>query len=403
MKNLLSKVFENVSKKFLFKRRFPLLLSTYMRFSSIMGISIVLQLYMIDLGANLFHVGLLSTLRGIAAVSFSPIWGILSDRKDRKSYLILSSFISLIVLLFYPTASTVILLMVLVFIFSLANAGFNPIATALSSESSEKRGIEISFFNSALAAGNFTSRVMMGVFLIWISVRVSLWLFALVFAFSIIPLFFIKERERNPKFARKRNFLMNVEDFHLMKNNGLWSVYIASFMRQAGTSGWLSLIAVYLVYAVKLSPSTVGFISGLNPLVQIFSTLYFAKLVEKRNAKQVMIVGMLLSALSPFLLAIVKNSIGASIAFGILGLGYGAFISGTTTYISFATPSDLRGRFMGLFSSSRSMGSIVGPLVAGGVATILGYKFMFFLMVAFEIASFFVIKEFFKEKDFSTK
>ncbi len=378
------------------KERFPLLLSTFIRFSSIMGIAIVLQLYMVDLGASLFHVGLLSTLRGVAAVIFSPIWGILSDRKNRKPYLILSSFISLIALMLYPTASTVTWLMILVFFFASANAGFNPIATALSSEKSKRRGLEISFFNSALAAGNFASRMIMGIFLIWISVKASLWLFAFIFTLSIIPLFLIKEKHSD-LIKRRKHFLISVEDFRLMKNNGLWSVYIASFMRQAGTSGWLSVIAVYLVYSVKLSASTVGFISGLNPLVQIFSTLYFARLVEKRNSKHVMIIGMLLSALAPLLLAVVKNSVGASIAFGVLGLGYGAFISGTTTYISFATTSDLRGRFMGLFSSSRSMGSIVGPLIAGSMATILGYNFMFFLMTAFEITSFFIIKEFFKE------
>lgn len=382
-----------------FKKRFPLLFSTFLRFSSTMGLSLVVQLYMTDLGATLFDVGMFSTLRGIGSVIFSPIWGVFSDRKSRKFYLVLSGLLTAVVLFLYPFAPSIGWFLLLVFVFASMNAGFTPIATALASEESKRRGREISFFNSALSAGNFASKVFMGFFLIWFSVRISLWLFIVLFAVSVAALFLIKENGAgNPAPKKNKRFLMGIDDLNLIKNSGLWSIYLASFLRQAGTSGSISVIAVYLVQKVGFTASSVGFLAGLNPLVQIFSTLYFAKLVEKKKSKFVMIFGMTLSALSPFSFAFGKNLIGVVLAFSVLGFGYGAFISGTTTYISFATSSDLRGRFMGLFSSSRSMGMILGPLVAGSFATFFGYEPMFFVMGSLTLAGSMVLALFFKER-----
>ncbi len=382
-----------------FKKRFPLLFSTFLRFSSTMGLSLVIQLYMTDLGATLFDIGLFSALNGIGSVIFSPVWGVFSDGKGRKRYLALSSVLAAAVLFLYPFAPSIGIFLLLVFVFASMNAGFAPIATALASEGSKRRGREISFYNSATSTGNFASKVFMGFFLIWLSVKVSLWLFIIIFAIGVIALFLIKENgPQNPDAGKGKRFLMGIDDLKLMKSSGIWSIYMASFLRQAGTSGSIAVIAVYLVQKVGVSASTVGFLAGLNPLVQIFSTLYFARLVERKNSKFVMVLGIALSALSPFSFALGKNLIGIALAFSVLGFGYGAFISGTTTYISFATASELRGRFMGLFSSSRAMGTIFGPLVSGSLAAFLGYEPMFFVMGALTLAGSTVMAVFFKER-----
>ncbi len=66
----------------------------FTRNAVVMGLSLILQLYMTSLGANIFLVGVVSALGGIGTILFSPIWGSLSDRGGRKFYLIISSLIA---------------------------------------------------------------------------------------------------------------------------------------------------------------------------------------------------------------------------------------------------------------------------------------------------------------------
>ncbi len=380
------------------KKRLPLLSSTFFRITSTAGISVVLQLYMADLGASLLEIGSMSSLRGLATIVFSPIWGSLSDKHGRKRYLLISSLISLLVLLFYPSASTPLLIITLVSIFAAANSGFTPIATALSSENSKRRGVEISFFNTAISIGNFTSKIMIGFTLLIISVKTSLWIFILIFAISVIPLFWVKERN-NHRDTKKRKLFFNMEDMKLMRESNLWSIYVGTFLRQFGVNGMLSIAAVYMVYGVKLSPFMVGFLASLNPLVQIFSILFFARMAEKkRSSKPSILFGMFFSVLSLLFFAVWKSPVGIASAYSCLGLGYGAFISGTTTYISFAVSSSLRGKFMGLFTSARSVGVVLGSLTAGMMSQLFGYENAFLVMCVLVLSAFFMILFFFKEK-----
>ncbi len=382
------------------KKRLSLLSTIFIRTSSIAGISIVLQLYMTNLGATLFQVGVASSLRGLAAIAFSPIWGSLSDKNGRKKYLFISSLMSLSILIFYPLAPNALWLMLLIFLFASTNSGFTPIATALASESSKRRGVEISFLNSAISVGNFVGKIIVGVVFLWISIELSLWIFILIFASSIMPLIAVNEKKRSKPSPKKRsNIFVNLEDVKLMKENQLWSVYIGTFLRQFGINGVLSIIAIYMVYSAKLTPSMTGFLAGLNPLVQIFSILFFARVVEKKNSKHSIMFGMALSALSLLFFAVWKSVLGISLAYIILGFGYGAFISGATTYISFVTSSNLRGRFMGLFSSFRSIGVVSGSLTAGAMAMAFGYEFSFIFMSALVGTAFLIVWLFFKEKN----
>jgi MFS family permease len=380
------------------KKRLPLLSSTFLRITATAGISVVLQLYMAELGASLFEIGSMSSLRGLATIVFSPIWGSLSDRNGRKRYLLISSFLSFFILLFYPTVSSALIVIMLVSLFAATNSGFTPIATALSSETSKRRGVEISFFNTAISVGNFTSKIMIGFTLLIISVKTSLWIFILIFALGIVPLFWINEK-RTHQARKKRNLFVSLEDIKLMKESNLWSVYVGTFLRQFGVNGMLSIVAVYMVYSVKLSPFMVGFLASLNPLVQIFSILLFARITErKRSSKSSILFGMFFSVLSLLLFAMWKSSLGIGLAYASLGLGYGAFISGTTTYISFAVSSDLRGKFMGFFTSARSVGVVLGSLTAGIMSQLFGYENAFFVMCALVLSAFFMILFFFKEK-----
>jgi predicted MFS family arabinose efflux permease len=53
---------------------------------------------------------------------------------------------------------------------------------------------------------------------------------------------------------------------------------------------------------------------------------------------------------------------------------------------------------MGFFTSSRSVGVVLGSLAAGATSEIFGYETAFFFMCALVLSAFFMILLFFKEK-----
>lgn len=379
------------------KERLLLMTTGFTRNAVVMGLSLILQLYMTSLGANIFWVGVVSALGGLGAILFSPLWGSLSDKDGRKRYLIISSFIALIFLLFYPLTPNFILIVPLVFLFSSANAGFVPIATTFASERSKRRGIEVSFFNSALSFGNFMGMVIIGILTIWLSVKTSLWVFVLIFVLSILPIIFMKENKIKTS-HHVNHSLLTLSDLSFMKENHLGSIYTSAFLRQVGVSGVTSIAAVYFVYDAHLTPSLVGFLAGLNPLIQIFSTLIFAKIAESKNSKISITIGMAITTVSILSFALFRDVFGVGLAYGLLGLGFGAFISGTTTYISFAVSADLRGRFMGLFTSFRSLGTVTGSVLGGIIAMAIGYHLDFLFMAISVGMAYMIVWLFFKER-----
>ncbi len=220
----------------------------------------------------------------------------------------------------------------------------------------------------------------------------------IIFVLSVLPIIWIKENKSRVTIHSTHHGLLTLNDLYFMKENHLGSIYISAFLRQISVSGVTSIAAVYFVYDAHLTPSLIGFLAGLNPLVQIFSTLFFAKIAEAKNSKISIMLGMGITTASILSFALFRDVLGVGLAYGLLGLGFGAFISGSTTYISFSVSSDLRGRFMGLFTSFRSFGTVVGSFLGGIIAMGIGYHLDFLLMAISVGMAYMIVWLFFKER-----
>ena len=74
-----------------------------------------------------------------------------------------------------------------------------------------------------------------------------------------------------------------------------------------------------------------------------------------------------------------RNYIMVILSYVALGFGFGAFITGVTSYISMYSPIYRRGEMLGFLSSARAFGRIIGPLVAG-VVSVLSFRAVFFIL-----------------------
>ena len=367
--------------------RLPLLITATLQFTTRFGMNFLLQFRLRELNAPLFIVGLLLSIRGGISVLMSPLWGSASDRKGKRKVVILvsvlGSAVSMPLYLFSSQIWQVISVASLVAFFS---SGFNPVAMALSSEYSSKESSqarELSLLNSSNSLGMLLSRLLIGISLIHLTVRSAMNFFIFLAIFSVIPAFFVREvPESIPSSATRmdeKNSKVLEEITKMMGRKGLWAIYLSSFLRQFGTSGTLSLSAIYLAEKMGMDKSTIGFISAMNPAFQIPAHMIFAKIIERTNPKLVAIVGMLLSSGVAFIFLIGKSTVEIGMAYILLGIAFGAFINGVAVLITRMTTARERAQALGLLNSSRQIGFMMGPMVSGILATI-SYNLLFLTM-----------------------
>lgn len=373
--------------KFENKDRLPLLLTILIRGISFFALLNILQLRMREIGGSLFMVNMLSTINGLTQTIATPIWGAISDNQSRRKYLLIPLII--IPSFFYPFFSIVsipILLIILRGATSFFQSGFQPITLAMASEKNEKNintiSKEMSLVNISSSVGMLSSKLLLSVLLIILSIKFSFIFLFFVSILSVIPVFFIKENERKKIKKKNKNWIKNlfpiIENPKPFKDNGMWAIYISAFIRQMGITGSLASLTIFMNENIGMSTSLAVGITAINPIAQVVSQMFSVILIKKIGDKNCNIWGIIQSGLSLFIFAFANNYFLIILAYSVLGLAYGIYINGTVTYISRNTDKTRRAEMMGLLRSFRSLGVIIGPIFTGIIIQ-YSYTLMFIL------------------------
>lgn len=373
------------------EKRTPLLIANILRFLSLMALGTLLQFYMRDIGTSLFLIGLFSSIQGAITTFFSPIWGSISDILPKKKIALAFSLVlgGIAVIFYYFTNNTFEIYLVGIF-FTFFICGFEPIAMALSANTSLIRKTstsrELSIFNMSNSIGVLIGTVLLSSLLTIAPPKKLFLLMGAILISAVIPVLMIKEKEELSQYRRKtkgflETFLPILKDPEPLKQNGMWALYIATILRQSSTAVIMSLGAIFVRDVVGLSESLTVIISGVNPLVQIPAIYLFGRLAERIHPKFITIIGMSLSVLNLILLGSARNYVLVVLAYLTLGISYAAFITGSTSYVSIYSPINRRGEMLGFLSSARALGGILGPLLAG-VISMLSFRAAFFVTAA---------------------
>lgn len=369
-------------------RRSWLLASSVLRFTAVLSFGMLLQLRMRELGASLVVISLLSTIRGGVGAFSAPIWGAISDRQKKRTSLMIFSLVAVGILYpLYVFTDVPLLFLLIAGAIGFFDSCFPTVAMALTTDNSktaQSLSKEMSFLNTANSSGMLVGRYLLSALLLWFSVKTTIWWFAIIVWLAIVPLLFISESPRNISYqGSKRSILERLfpltSDPSPLKNNGLWAMYVGSFIRQFAIAGVTSIIIIYMTERIGLLASLAAIISGLNPLFQTFSHNFSRPIIRKIGSRKCSILGIGLTALTPLFFAFSWNWILLAVGYISLGLTFGLFINGAGTFISMSAPQERRGEFLGLLRTARSMGIMLGPVTAGIIAQ-FSYRAMFLTM-----------------------
>ena len=353
--------------------------------TAVSGLGLIVQLYLKSLDTPLFLIGLVTTLNSIGMLLGAWLWGTVSDYIKRRRLL---AFLTLglagctSVLILLPSTNVV---MATAIGRSLMFAGVGTVSIAVVSASSliHRRGKNLSYISSARSFGFAAGSIMAGVVLARLGFRISFSIYTLLplVAFGIV--WFLPCE--NPVRAKEK-----MGAWKAIFTSGLFDLYLATALRQMAIFGTFALLYIYME-SIGVPISLMGVVSAANGATQVLALLVFGWLADRVGRRRIFMLGFFLSALVPLFFVFATNIYGMIAGYIALGLSFSSLYVGSTAHIGDRVPPHRQGQMLGLYESSRGLGGLFGPIIAGIITPVIGFKGMFLVMAGIAALGFMVM------------
>lgn len=359
----------------------------------------------------------------------SPVWGAVADVTGRgRAVMIVTGTLATLAAAPLAVADGVWLPVGLRGLYAVFAAGFAPVALAIASERGGEsgRGRSLGTFNSArsggFAGGQFAAGILLGAV-----ARPELYLVvAGLSAVSTVAAALVDPgppggtegavaadggagpadaddrptRAELTREVRARLFPAAGDRGHY-RTNGLRWLYVALAVRNVTVLGVMALMAPYLVDIVGVAEAVMGALLAVNHGTQVAAMYLLGVAADRVGRKPLIVAGMTGSGAFAVLAAaaIVPGAtvgvlgvagpawlgtglarvLAAGGALFVLGVSFSAMTTGAVAFIGDVAPAGRESELMGLRSTAKGLGGVVGPTLVGGVATLAGYPAAFAL------------------------
>jgi len=364
----------------------------------------------------------------------SPVWGAVADVTGRgRAVMVVTGTLATLAAAPLAVADGVWLPVGLRGLYAVFAAGFAPVALAIASERGGEsgRGRSLGTFNSArsggFAGGQFVAGLLLGAV-----ARPELYLVvAGLSAVSTVAAAALvdpsgdsgpsggtdgavaadggeepadaDDRPTRAELARevRTRLFPAAGDRGHYRTNGLRWLYVALAVRNVTVLGVMALMAPYLVDIVGVAEAVMGALLAVNHGTQVAAMYLLGVAADRVGRKPLIVVGMAGSGAFAVLAAaaIVPGAtagvlgvagpawlgtglarvLAAGGALFVLGVSFSAMTTGAVAFIGDVAPAGRESELMGLRSTAKGLGGVVGPTLVGGVATLAGYPAAFVL------------------------
>jgi len=350
------------------------------------GLNLIVKLFLRAEGAPPIVVGAVTSVSAAGVILGSLAWGRLADRRERRPLLfatVLGAVGAIGVLILLPPPWLVI---GSVFVRTVMWMGFSTVTMAIVSGASAvaRRGRNLSYVTSARSLGFALGAIASGYVLERFGFRGGFAVMAILPLLGIGFLFLLPAGEAAPAPVMRRG------SWRLAFSSGLVDLYLSTILRQMAIHGAFSLLPIYMA-ALGIPPIQMGLVTALNTLTQVGALIGFGRLADRIGRRRIFMLGFALSALTPCVFAFARHAAGMAAGYGILGLSFSSLYIGSAAHIGDRVPEERQGAMLGLYETSRGIGGLVGPLLAGAITSVLGYTGMFFTMAGIAGVGFLVM------------
>ena len=369
-----------------------------------------------------FAVSLVLTAYFLGMMVFAPVWGAVADVTGRRrAVMVVTGAIATLAILplalvgeLGPTISVggfsvggVWLPIGFRFLYAIFAVGFIPVMLTIVSARGgpDGRGRSLGFFNSARAVGFTSGQLAVGVLLGLLIPEILYVVVAAVSLVSTVVAVFVYDPtpspETQPTFAELRSevrhrLLPGVDDRSHLRTNGLQWLYVALALRNMTVMGVMSLMPIYLTGSIGLTEAVMGALLALNPITQSVFMLVFGRIADRAGRKPLIAAGMagsgvyaLIAAAAMLPGSLTLRAGVAVVAFVTIGASFSAMTTGAIAFIGDVAPPERESELMGLRSTAKGVGGVVGPPILGAIATFgdIQTAFAFGSVLAFAAAA----------------
>ncbi len=327
-----------------------------------------------------FWTGLIVSIASACNLVMSPVWGAIGDRFGRRM-MMLRAGIFLVISYALLAIITTPLQFLGVRVMIAALSGFVPMAVALVGVSTPREyvGRAMGIVQTAWPSGALVGPLLGGLVADWVGIRTSFWMSAIVLAFcTTLVATMVKEQFTPPPSHRSNLFA----DLKVAASN---PTLVAIILITTATMASAQALDPVLVLFTKelIGPGAPSWASGLLYSLPgaafILAAPWWARRGERMGFQNTVARGLLLASLLYLPQAIVRDPYTFGAFRLVDGLAGAAVGPGVAALIATSLPQDLRGRAFGLNQAAGSLGSIVGPLLGGSIASFIGSRGVFLL------------------------
>jgi len=356
-------------------------------------IAVILPLWVLQLSASPFVIGLIIASRQILAVLFSIHGGTLLDRFDPRKVILVLGLTCAVTTTLYP-----VLPFVWAAILLQTMSGFAETTTWIGAQSLVGRLLQ----GSAVYAGRMTAAARFGGFVGPILAGLAWQIAGPYGAFGFIAFWiscgvvtglFVPAVERSnptdppthstPKASVLKSYLPNPADYwttlKLLLLPAVGLVIAATFMRQAGSGIQSSFYGVWLSEA-GFSAGVIGMLIGVGNLVSAGTALSIGPLTRRFNEHWLLLAVIFLAIVSIAITPMLDTVAVLLVAISLRGVGQGLNLPLMLSIAARAVGKDFQGRVAALRISFNRLGSMLVPFVMGIVAEFFGLEAAFYIV-----------------------
>jgi MFS family permease len=335
---------------------------------------------------------------------FAPVWGAIADVTGRRKLVLVGTALGS-ALTVAPLAVTVSVPLEIASrgLYAVFIGGFGSVILTIVSETGgdSARGRSIGFYTSAQAGGDIIGRLLVG-YLLGVLFPTELYLVVVVVGLltTVCSVFVVDPTPTPEGAATVESVLAEMRTRlvprgarqNLFRTKGLGWLYVGLVLRNTTQKGVSSVLPVFLVADVGLSEFVMGVVLAVSPAVRLVAMYALGRLSDAIGRKWLIVAGLggaggqaLVGVAALLPATMVLRAVVSGSALLVHALTFSALTIGTIAFIGDVAPADRESELMGLRSTARGLGGVIGPLIVGGLATYLDYASAF---VAISVLSF---------------
>jgi MFS family permease len=353
---------------------------TFVYFTGLMMFQPILPLYIIDVGASKFELGILmAVFPGITILTRLP-FGFIADRIGKWITLLISLLMQLTAFFLYSITPSPIYLYPITIIYALSFASFGPISIAMALDSApmSKRGLAMGRYYTSIGSSMILGPLLTGLLALTFNYKQILF-FATLLPMLCITIFFtiylrnkieIKTKKEIP--LVKKEFFPLSALFKIFRSRNIFIICYAQITFFIATGFFGTLFPIYAKETLLYTTATISILFAIRGLPNALVRIPIGTLSDKIGRQKPLIFGYSLTFFALFLIPFISDIIIIAILMAVYGVAWGIRTAPTAAFMGDNVKSTDINLASALIWLTSDIGLALGSFIGGSSATIMG-------------------------------